>query len=152
MGTSRSKGLLERGASSDLWRHTLSHIPSLFGRLVYLSSLRGGDTGVYEHAGLATLFGEREAHRALFRSHETVFAAWLNYSLERQKEDVDLYLSGLSVDRKSVISAWSRLSPYRNVFPESAQPFERALFLRDFEALLELFRDEFDVSLKRQDA
>ncbi len=40
MNSIRPKQVLERGAASDLWRHTLSQIPTVFGRLVYLSSLR----------------------------------------------------------------------------------------------------------------
>src|SRR5216683_4844157 len=45
------KGILERGAANDLWRHTLSQIPAVFGRMVYLAGLRNG-RGRYEHHGL----------------------------------------------------------------------------------------------------
>ena len=53
-----SNPVLERGAASDLWRHTLSQIPSVFGRLVYLSSLRNPNTDSYEHHGFSQMFGD----------------------------------------------------------------------------------------------
>ena len=48
---------LDRNAASDLWRNTLSQIPSVFGRLVYLASLRNANNGRYEHHGLALVLG-----------------------------------------------------------------------------------------------
>ena len=77
MGHIDPKAGLERGAAPDLWRHTLSQIPSLFGRLVYLSSLRDNNTGTYEHFGLAQAFGEGEAARVLGESHLNGFSQWL---------------------------------------------------------------------------
>jgi hypothetical protein len=129
-------GSLERGAPADLWRNTLSQIPSVFGRLVYLSSLRGADTGAYQHHGLSLLFGEGEADRALRRSHEDSFAEWLNFTLEQQREDLELYLSALAGPRRTVVDSWIRLTPYRNLVPASSNRSERKLFLADFDALL----------------
>ena len=45
MNRYQSQGSLERGATADLLRNTLSQIPSLFGRLVYLCSLRDQKKG-----------------------------------------------------------------------------------------------------------
>src|SRR5437588_12662109 len=78
---------LERGAAADLWRNTLSQIPTLFGRLVYLSSLRDTNSGVYEHYGLAQVFGAKDADRTLKHSHAQAFAASLNLNLEQQTSD-----------------------------------------------------------------
>src|SRR5215204_3664782 len=85
------KGTLERGPASDLWRNTLSQIPSVFGRLIYLSSLRGLNSGVYEHHGLSLVFGPRAANEALKQSHDDVFREWLNFELHQQKADLDVY-------------------------------------------------------------
>jgi hypothetical protein len=126
-----------------LWRTTLAQIPSLFGRLVYLSSLRSGNTGQYEHHGLAQVFGDEEADRALMQSHIETFASWLAYSLEQQKADLDLYLSALTSDRAAIVDNWMKGTPYRNLVPFSARQSERDLFGCDFEALLELLRREY---------
>ena len=146
------KGVLERGVTSDLWRHTLSQIPSCFGRLVYLSSLRAPNTGRYEHHGLALMFGEAQADRALRRTHADAFAEWLNYSLEQQKADLDLYLSAQQADKREVIENWAALTPYRYFPPASAREMERKLYLMDLEALLALLKNDYGVASPDPDA
>ncbi|MBS1829963.1 MAG: hypothetical protein JST93_31985 [Acidobacteria bacterium] len=138
-------GLRAAGAAPDLWRHTLSQIPSQFGRLVYLSSLRDANTGQYRHHGLAAVFGEEEANRAMQLSHEEAFATWLEWGLEQQKEDLELYVAGLEPERKKVVETWSRLEPYRNLAPAGCEGVEKALFLDDLETLLSLMRNELGV-------
>jgi hypothetical protein len=137
-----AKATLERGAAADLWRHTLSQIPSVFGRLVYLSSLRNPNTDTYEHHGFALMFGQEEADRTLRRSHAQTFAEWLCYTLEQQKADLELYLSALGNNKRAVLDAWLRLTPYRNLIPGSARRAERELYLHDLEVLLELLKNE----------
>jgi hypothetical protein len=141
------KGSLERGPASDLWRNTLSQIPSVFGRLVYLSSLRSVDSGVYEHHGLSLVFGPRAANEALRSSHEETFREWLTFDLRRQKGDLELYLSGLISERAAVVETWLRLNPYRNVVPLAVGKAEQDLFLIDFKAVLELLRLDCGVSV-----
>jgi hypothetical protein len=141
------KGALERGPAPDLWRNTLSQIPTVFGRLVYLSSLRSADSGVYEHHGLSLVFGSRAANEALRTSHEETFREWLTHDLRRQKADIDLYLSGLVSERAAVVETWLRLNPYRNLVPVAVRKAEQDLFLVDFKAVLELFRLDCGVSL-----
>ena len=146
------KGVLERGVTSDLWRHTLSQIPSCFGRMVYLSSLRATNTGRYEHHGLAMMFGEAPADKALRKTHSEAFQEWLNYSLEQQKADLDLYLSAQQADKREVIENWAVLMPYRYFLPASAQEMERNLYLIDLEALLAMLKNDYGVSSPDQDA
>ncbi|MDP1532609.1 MAG: hypothetical protein Q8L92_03395, partial [Rubrivivax sp.] len=47
-----------KSASDDVWRRTLRQIPTVYGRLVYLAQRRSPDSGLYEHHGLAKMFGE----------------------------------------------------------------------------------------------
>src|SRR6202161_4125160 len=131
---------LDRSASADLWRNTISQIPSVFGRLVYLASLRNPNNGSYEHHGLALVFGEDEANKALKNSHTAVFAEWLSFNLEQQKADLDLYISTLFEDKRVVVETWIRLAPYQNLLPASARGVERRLYITDFTALLELLK------------
>jgi hypothetical protein len=75
---------VERSAVEDLWRITLSQIPSELGKLAYLASLRHPNTGVYRHAGLAMRSGSVLADEALRISHERIFRAWLTLSLRKR--------------------------------------------------------------------
>ena len=149
---SGSIGAFERSAKSDLWRNTLSQIPTVFGRLVYLSSLRNVHTGAYEHHGLTLIFGEEEANRALKECHSVVFAEWLTFNLEQQKADLDLYLAGLFEDKRQVIENWVRSAPYKNLLPASVRGVERRLYINDLAALIELFRAAYGVAAPDPDA
>ncbi len=152
MKRARPKTVLDRSAAAELWRNTLAQIPSLFGRLVYLASLRDQNTGRYEHHGLAQLFGEEVADEALRDSHAATFQDWLCYTLEQQKTDLDLYLAGLDTDKRTLLDTWIRLAPYRSLVPASARDVERKLYLADLETLLELLKNEYDVSSPDPDA
>ena len=152
MEENESKWVLDRSAASDLWRHTLSQIPTIFGRLVYLSSLRNANTGKYEHHGLALVFGEDEANRALRKSHAQAFEEWLSFNIEQQKADLDLYLSSLFEDKRTVLETWLRLAPYRNLVPSSIRRVERQLYLADLTAIIQLLKNEYAVSGPDPDA
>jgi hypothetical protein len=146
MGEAKPELKLERGAAADLWRNTLSQIPTLFGRLVYLSSLRDANSGTYDHYGLAQVFGAKEADRTLRQSHTQAFAAWLNLNLEQQKSDLEDYLAGLEDDINSILGNWIRLAPYRNLIPARAREVERQLYLTDLEVVIELLKFDHDVA------
>lgn len=132
---------LNRDAACNLWRNTLSQIPSLFGRLVYIASLRNANNGRYEHHGLSLVFGEEEANHALKKSHVQAFREWLTFNLEQQVADVELYLSGLEEDRASVLKQWLRLAPYRNLVPSAAKHVERRLYVADLTTVLEVLKN-----------
>lgn len=138
----QSNDIWDRTASSDLWIRTLVQIPSLFGRLAYLSSLRDVNTDQYQHHGLSSIFGEEQTHRALRDSHEKTFGEWLSYNLEHQKADLDLYLSSLDTPRKTLLQTWLRLAPYKNFIPSTAMTPERGHYLLKLEMLLQLLRNE----------
>ena len=148
----RGTDRLERTAAADLWRNTLSQIESVFGTLVYLSSLRSPITGKYEHHGLALVFGEDEAARALRKSHARAFEEWLSFNLEQQKADLDLYLSAVLDDKRAVVETWLSVRTYRTFIPSSAKTVEKRLYLADIEALIALLKNEYGVAGPDQDA
>jgi hypothetical protein len=131
---------LDRRPVADVWRHTLSQIPTVFGRLVYLASLRNPNNGRYEHHGLALLFGQDDSNKALKKSHARVFAEWLAFSLEQQMADLELYLSDLPEGRKTVIRAWTKLEPYKSLVPAAANGVETRLYLSNLRLMIELLR------------
>ncbi len=129
--------------ATDLWRHTLARVPTLFGRLVYLASLRNLNSGLYEHGGLAQMFGDEQASETLRRSHLQVFQDWLCLNLEQQKADLQEYLGELPGPPAAVLREWLQLAPYRNLVPAAAQDVERQLYLSDLETLLTVLRHEY---------
>jgi hypothetical protein len=141
-----SREPLEKAAAPDLWRHTLAQIPSVFGRIVYLAGLRDSNSGQYVHHGLIAVFGEEQAHQAMKGSHQDLFAEWLEFGLEAQRRDLEVYLGGLEAGQPKVLETWGRLEPYRNLPPDTASAPERELFLADIETLLMLMRREHGVS------
>ena len=142
----------DRSAAADLWRNTLSQIPTTFGRLIYLASLRDQNTGVYQHHGLSQIFGPEQADQTLKQSHNVVFAEWLCFTLEQQKDDLEDYLNELKEDKRTILATWIRLSPYRSFVPASAREVERNLFNTDLETVLELLRFDYAVASPDPDA
>jgi hypothetical protein len=138
---------LERSALADLWKHTLSRVPTVSGRLVYLATLRDVNSGTYKHHGLVTAFGRDESAKALRESHQAAFASWLNLSLAEKNEDLRDYLMALAVSqedvtREQVVEHWLRSGVYRSYVPASAIKAEADLFCQDLETLLQLLRNE----------
>jgi hypothetical protein len=109
-------------------------IPTHFGRLAYLASLRDSTTGRYAHEGLVRLLGPEDADRTLCHSHHQVFSEWLGFSLAEQKSDLDEYLNAVGSPRYAL--------HYHNLVPPTARAVERQLYLTDLETLLELLKYE----------
>lgn len=134
--------------AEDLWRRTLAHIPSIYGRLAFLASLVDVNTGRYEHHGLSVIFGAEEADRTLRKSHEEVFLDWLSLQLEQQKADLELYFSTLPASKKTLVDNWRRLMPYRTALPAWASEGQRELFEANFALLLRLLWSELEPLLE----
>lgn len=132
---------LERSAAGDLWKNTLSKIPSLFGKLAYLASLRDPNSGLYRHHGLSLVFGRDESSRVLRDNHEQAFFEWLNLPLAEKSADLGLYLASLEDPLPDVLRHWSRSKSYSNHVPSATREMERELFVKDLEALIETIKN-----------
>src|SRR5580698_6013499 len=138
----RPTGKLERSALADLCKHTLSRIPTVSGRLIYLATLRDLHSGTYRHHGLITAFGRDEAVKALRESHQDAFQGWLKLSLTEKNEDLRDYLMALDEPQEEIVRHWLQSGVYRSYVPASAIKAETDMFCRDLETLLELLRNE----------
>lgn len=143
---------MNHSPAGDLWRNTLERIPTVFGRMQYLASLRDSNTGDYRHFGLAQRFGEPEARAAIRDSHLKTFADWLAFNLEEQKNELQGYLDDLEGDKKTIVENWIRLNSLRNCIPVETREVERQLYLTDLATVLELLRYEYAVVLPDPDA
>jgi hypothetical protein len=123
-----------RGPVSEIGRRILSQVPTRFGRLVFLCSLRDRLTGRYSHPSLIETAGREIADRTLCHNHHQVFSEWLGLNLSDQKEDLDEYLRTSRVAVTDV--------PYRDLAPATAHEVERQLYLTDLEILLQLLSFE----------
>jgi hypothetical protein len=131
--------MLERSAGADLFKHTVSKIPTVFGRLAYLASLRDANSGIYRHHGLVATFGREESRKALRESHEGVFQEWLGLSLSEKKADLADYLKDLEDPRDMVLQHWTQSRIYRSYVPAVARESDKVLFSEELEILLEIF-------------
>jgi len=137
---------------SESWRRTIGGIDTLLGRLGYLASLRNLNTGTYEHFGLSERVGADEVDRMIRRSHVETFQQWLCFSLERQKEELEEYLSGQGGNHRDILSNWLHLGPYAAWVPAESRDVERKLFYSDLEMVLELVRNEYGVASRDPDS
>jgi hypothetical protein len=137
----KPKAGLERSAAGDLWKNTLSKIPTQFGKLAYLASLRNPDSGIYRHHGLSMVFGRDESNRVLRENHEQVFFEWLNLPLSEKNADLLGYLASLEDPAPMVLSHWIRSKAFSSQAPSAARKMERELFVKDLEALIETIRN-----------
>jgi hypothetical protein len=101
---------------------------------------------------LAQRIGEDGVDRLLRRSHMSVFQEWLCFGLEKQKEELDEYFSGLKEDRRETVSNWLTLEPWNNWVPGESRDVERKLFNADLAVVLELIRVEYGVSSRDPDS
>jgi hypothetical protein len=142
----------KRGAIADVWHATLSQIPTEFGKLAYFAALRNANTGIYEHHGLAAMFGEEESREALASSHAETFANWLALPLEQQKADLEAYLAELGENRAGVVLNWLSSRSYQNFAPALARDAAKALFMSDMKVLLGILKHECGVVFPDPDA
>lgn len=126
----------------DVWKNTISTIPSDIGKLAYLASLRDPNSGRYRHFGLESLYSPEQADAALRQTHLELFYDWLKKPLAEQKEDLEHYFRTVEGDLGTVLENWAVLEPYRNCIPLDADGAGRQLFLDDLALIVDLMEHE----------
>src|SRR5712664_3948715 len=76
---------------ADLWRNTLSKIPTIFERLLYLASLWDPQSGIFRHSGLAQRYGKRRANVLLRASYLELLRKWNNCPVKDQQTQISRY-------------------------------------------------------------
>jgi len=91
----------------DFTSRTLAVIPSHFGRLYYVSSLKDSATGRYLHEGLADVYSQDSVQEALGQCHEELFSRILETPLPEQERDLRRCLDrggGRVLDRRGYLA------------------------------------------------
>ena len=128
-----------RAVIEDFSSQTLAAISSDFGRLYYVSSLKGSDSGRYEHEGLTSLYSENAVQAALSHCHEELFSRILETPLREQEHDLRACLSSAGDQYWEVIESWRENQHFKDMCPEGLPDYLKDLFCSNMSALLAIF-------------
>lgn len=135
-----------QGIIVDISENSLAAIPTFFGRLNYLASLREAASARYRHYGLEQLYGENAAQFGLALCHAELFYRILEMPLEEQERDLREFLTDLVEPSETVVRNWRRLEPYGAWAPLEASESLLRLFLSNLRILLDLFSHDWGLS------
>lgn len=123
----------------DFTSRTLAVIPSDFGRLYYVSSLKDGNTGQYHHEGLQDVYSINSVQAALAQCHEELFARILETPLREQACDLRRCLDSAGDELWTLIDSWRENRDYRSMCPPGMPEYLSELFCSNMKAMLEIF-------------
>jgi hypothetical protein len=130
---------LSRAVIEDFSSHSLAAIPTDFGRLCYVSSLKNAESGLYEHDGLKTLYSENAVQAGLSHCHEELFSRILETPLKEQERDLRECLGSAGDMYGEVVECWRETRYFKEMCPEGLPDYLRDLFCSNMGALLAIF-------------
>jgi hypothetical protein len=128
-----------RAVIEDFSSQTLAAIPSDFGRLYYVSSLKDSSTGRYEHDGLMSLYSDNAVQAALSHCHEELFSRILETPLQDQERDLHTCLGAAGDEYWDVIESWQQDRSFQLMCPEGVPGYLQNLFCSNLGVLLAVF-------------
>ena len=131
-----------RKVVEDLTARTLAGIPTEFGKLLYLSSLRDISTGDYVHEGLVARYSREAVQQALGYCHQELFLRVLEMPLEQQEWDLRACLEGMEGEFWGKLRRWRETEFYRLLIPSDSPEYLREIFLANVGALLDVVLEE----------
>jgi len=126
----------------DFTSRTLAVIPSEFGRLYYVSSLKDSANGRYLHDGLVELYSEDSVQVALGDCHEELFSRILETPLPEQERDLRKCLDTTGDRFWTVADAWRKDKSFQTMCPEGLPSYLNDLFCSNLAALLAIFSSQ----------
>jgi len=131
-----------RQVVEDITARTLAAIPTEFGKLLYLSSLRDISTGDYVHQGLVARYSREAVQQALGYCHQELFLRVLEMPLEQQEWDLRACLEGLEGEFWGKLQRWRETEFYRLLIPSDSPDYLREIFLANVGAVLDVVLEE----------
>lgn len=125
-----------RAVIEDFSSTTLAAIPSDFGRLGYISSLRYSATGRYEHDGLLSIYSESAVQEALTSCHEEIFSRILETSLREQAHDFRRCMDTAGDSAEDLMRSWRAEGSFQAMCPDGVPDYLHELFCSNMGALL----------------
>jgi hypothetical protein len=99
-----------KSALEDFEANTLEVVPGLLGRLCYVGRLHDGE-GRYEHWGLAKVYGNEAAERAIRASHRVLFSEILKKPLAFLLADVPASCSNEQLTAPEFLARLTQAAP-----------------------------------------
>jgi len=126
----------------DFAERSLAAIPSEFGRLAYVASLRDVEGGCYRHDGLSALYPEVAVQQALSTCHQGLFLRLLETPLESQEIDLRLCLAAIGGGFENSLAGWREQEVYCLLPPAGLPAYLEELFASNVRALLAILTEE----------
>ena len=131
-----------RRVVEDVTARTLAAIPTEFGKLLYLSSLRDISTGDYVHEGLIARYSRESVQQALGFCHQELFLRVLEMPLEQQEWDLRACIEGMEGEFWGKMRRWRDTEFYRLLIPPDSQEYLKEIFLANVGAVLDVALEE----------
>jgi hypothetical protein len=123
----------------DFSSRTLAAISTDFARLHYISSLKGSDTGRYEHEGLSSVYPENSVQAGLAHCHEELFSRILETPLQKQESDLYDCLTTAGDHFWDVVDDWRQTHSFEEMCPDGVPSYLHDLFRSNMSVLLSIF-------------
>lgn len=123
----------------DFSSQTLRAISTVFGRLYYVSSLRGAERGRYVHEGLSALYSEGAVQEGLAECHEELFSRILETPLSEQSQDLHNCLRAAGEGYWELLEAWQKNCNFRDLCPDAVPDYLHDLLCSNLNVLLATF-------------
>ena len=129
MGSTREKAYESNAMSARvammMLKGVLASIPTMFGKLVWISSFRVVGPATYHCPHLEEIVSTATARTVLRDLHERLFSSWIALTLQEQSRELTAYIHGLrfSADPRQTLPQTAK-----NLIPPSAKHSQRYLF------------------------
>ena len=114
------------------FQQTVREVSSIFGRLVYLASLRDPGCGRYSHQLFRQPFDLDGGHELIQAAHRAVFDSWLKLGLEDRVEDYKAFL-----DSRAGVHYHTC---FNDAIPGVALPVEQKFFMDEMALVVEVLQ------------